>query len=111
MFRDRVLNTEKVSPLPWVMKEGKGAIRGVLGTAYVPIFITETDDTGPLTSLPANSLSKYAVTKITTDSFTSHDAIIKTTTSRLRKGRAWPSWEGRPCWGPWRGRRPGLSSS
>ena len=49
-----MLNTEKVSPLPCVMNEGKGAMSGVLGTAYVPTFITDTDDTGPLTSLPAN---------------------------------------------------------
>ena len=45
-------NTEKVRPLPCVMKEGKGAMSGVRGTAYVPTFITDTVDTGPAELLP-----------------------------------------------------------
>ena len=52
MFRPRGEKMEKVLPLPCVMKEGKGAIRGVVGTAYVPTFMTDTVDTGPLASLP-----------------------------------------------------------
>ena len=60
------MNTEKVSPLPWVMKEGKGAMRGVLGTAYVPIFITDTVDTGPFTSLPTKSHHMKNVINVTT---------------------------------------------
>ena len=43
---------ENARPFPWVMKEGKGAIGGVLGTAYVPTFITDTVETGPLALLP-----------------------------------------------------------
>ena len=43
---------ENARPLPWVMKDGKGAMRGVLGTAYVPIFMTDTVETGPLALLP-----------------------------------------------------------
>ena len=33
VWRELVEKTENVLPLPWVMKEGKGEMRGDLGTA------------------------------------------------------------------------------
>ena len=90
-------NTEKVRPLPCVMKEGKGAMSGVRGTAYVPTSITDTVDTGPAELLPGEVggvkqqlpigllVARWHVRPCPA-SLTSHDAVVEASASTwLRK--------------------------